>query len=136
MLETRPPALVTRRQPSKVAGKPNASMAASTPCPPVRSMIWSTGSPSVKSTLSSAPNFGQRLQLRAGLHRDHPAGAQQIGPDRRAQPDRALGEHRHRLSELDVGVLGSHEAGGELRAWPGEVRDHLLVPVTTPLGKR
>ena len=56
MLETRPPAFVTRRHASNVWGKPNASIAASTPSPPVMSMICSTGSPWVKSTMSSAPN--------------------------------------------------------------------------------
>src|SRR6185437_1561079 len=60
-----------------------------------------------------AEPLGQRLALRAGLDGDDPARPHQVRAHGRAQPHRALREHRDRLAELEVRVLGAHEPGAE-----------------------
>jgi hypothetical protein len=57
-----------RRQFSKVDWRPSASMALSTPRPPVSAMMASTGSVSLKLTTSSAPSFFA-MARRSGTNR-------------------------------------------------------------------
>ena len=106
-----PPGRVTSRHHSNVSCFPNASMATSTPRPSVSRMIAATGSSSMKFTTSVGSHPGG--QLEAVLDRvdpDDQAGATKPRAGRRAQADRALGEHGDALAELDVATLGRRDA--------------------------
>jgi hypothetical protein len=127
-----PPGRSTRRQASKVAWSPSASIATSTPRPSVMRRISSTGSPFEKSTVSRAHPLRHGEALGHAVDRDDRRGAHQPRARRGAEPDRPLGEDRHHVADPDAAGFraaepGRHDVGAH---------QHLLVARASGTGAR
>jgi hypothetical protein len=77
------------------------------------------------------PELTRHLQaLGHGVYRDDLGSTSELRAECRAQPDRALGEHGHRITDLDLSALGTAETGAH------DIRAHQDLLVGEPLRHR
>ena len=104
-LATVPPGFTIRVQRSNVAGTPTASIATSTPSPPVISSIRASAS-SPPETVCVAPNaLGVPQPRRGEVDRDDATRPDDRGGHHRREADRPRPDDRDRVPRADVAVL-------------------------------
>ena len=128
--DTVPALRVTRAASSSASGWPTASIAASTPRPPVAAFTAARGSSSVRCTglgaerRARSPSRSSTVSI--AITFAAPAALRRLD---RAEPDRAEPEHRRRVARPDARLVdrvpaGAHHVAGEQRGVVGHALGH------------